>query len=249
MGGRPGGLFLSKRVAIVQSSYIPWKGYFDLIRRVDEFILYDDAQFTRRDWRSRNRIKTPSGAIWLTVPVHVKGKYHQSVKDVRVSEAGWNIRHWRSIHANYAKAPYFNSYKSVLEDLYVGCDAESLSEINFRFMSKLCTLLSIDARLTWSMDYDLGDGRTDRLVAMCRQAGATEYLSGPAAREYIDPKCFEDAGIELTFMDYDGYPEYQQLYPPFDHQVSVIDLLVHTGPRVLTYMLPLRGVSRSQPTA
>lgn len=228
-----------KRVAIVQSSYIPWKGYFDLIRRVDEFILYDDAQYTKRDWRNRNRIKTPQGSAWLTIPVEVKGKYLQSIRDVRVSDTSWNERHWRSIRASYARAPHFDAYKSILEELYLGCTSDSLSEINFRFIARLCDLLSITTRVTWSMDYTLVDGRTERLVGLCRQAGATQYLSGPAARAYIDPKRFEDAGIALSYMDYQGYPDYEQLYPPFDHHVSVIDLLVHTGAGARAQMLPL----------
>ena len=238
-----------KRVAILQSSYIPWKGYFDLIRRVDEFILYDDAQYTKRDWRNRNRIKTPTGPLWLSIPVEVKGRYLQAIKDTRASEPGWHERHWRSIQVSYARAPYFQTYKPVLEELYLGCTSSSLSEINFRFIARFCELLSIRTRLTWSMDYTLVDGQTERLVALCEQAGATEYLSGPAARVYIDPKRFEDAGIKLTFMDYGGYPEYPQLYPPFDHYVSLIDLLVHTGPEALAYMLPLPGASAPERTS
>jgi WbqC-like protein family len=236
---------MSKTVAILQSCYIPWKGYFDLIRRADEFILYDDAQYTKRDWRNRNRIKTPNGPGWLTIPVSVKGKFVQAIKDVRVSDRRWRERHWKSIQASYARAPYYRTYKPGLEDLYLGCDAESLSEINRAFITRLCTLLSIKTPLTCSMDYALPEGRTERLVALCSQAGATEYLSGPAARAYIDPELFDRASIALTFMDYTGYPEYPQVHPPFDHHVSVIDLLVHTGPEALAYMLPCRQAARS----
>jgi hypothetical protein len=236
---------MSKTVAILQSCYIPWKGYFDLIRRADEFILYDDAQYTKRDWRNRNRIKTPNGPAWLTIPVSVKGKFVQAIKDVRVSDRRWRERHWKSIQASYARAPYYRTYEPELEDLYLGCEAESLSEINRAFITRLCTLLSIKTRLTCSMDYALPEGRTERLVALCSQAGATEYLSGPAARAYIDPELFDRASIALTFMDYTGYPEYLQVHPPFDHHVSVIDLLVHTGPEALAYMLPCRQAARS----
>jgi hypothetical protein len=230
---------VAKVVASVQSSYIPWKGYFDLIRRSDEFILYDDAQFTRRDWRNRNRIKTPNGPLWLTIPVDAKGKFDQPIKETRVSDPRWHERHWRSIQANYARAPHFASYKPVLEELYRNCQTTWLSEINYRFITRMCDLLSIDTRLTWSMDYPLVSGRTERLIEFSKQAGATEYLSGPSARGYIDAKLFDDAGLTLTYMDYDGYPEYPQLHPPFDHQVSIIDLLVHTGPDAPSYMLPV----------
>jgi hypothetical protein len=239
-----------KRVAIVQSSYIPWKGYFDLIRRVDEFILYDDVQYTKRDWRNRNRIKSPNGPMWLTIPVEVKGRYLQPIKDTKISDRRWNERHWRSIQASYARAPYYAAYKAALEDLYCGCVSASLSEINFRFLSRLCELLSIDTRLSWSMDYTgVETEPTERLVAMCRRAGATEYLSGPAAKAYLDPAQFDTAGVTLTFMDYRGYPEYHQLHPPFDHHVSLIDLLVHTGQGALAHMLPLPAATPLRPSS
>ncbi len=230
----------AKKVAIVQSSYIPWKGYFDLIRRSDEFILYDDAQYTRRDWRNRNRIKTPNGPRWLSIPVEVKGKYLQAIKDTQVSDSRWNERHLKLIVANYARAPYYRHYKEAVEELFLQCRSTSLSEINFRFLSRICEMLAITTRLSWSMDYTCGPtlGKTERLVELCRQAGATEYLSGPSARGYIDANLFEAAGMTLTFMDYAGYPEYRQLHPPFDHYVSILDLLFNTGPDAASYMLP-----------
>jgi hypothetical protein len=240
-------LTVAKTVAILQSSYIPWKGYFDLIRRVDEFILYDDVQYTRRDWRNRNRIKTANGPLWLTIPVEVKGRYDQAIKDTLISEPQWNVRHWRTIQSTYARAPYFVEYKTALEALFLGCSAQRLSDINYRFIAGLCSLLSITTRISWSMDYQLVDGRTERLVALCRQAGATEYVSGPAARAYIDDSLFERAGIGLSYMDYSGYPEYTQLYPPFDHFVSVLDLLVHTGAEAAMYMQPHRWARQPVP--
>ena len=228
---------MSKRVAIVQSSYIPWKGYFDLIRHVDEFILFDDVQFTKRDWRSRNRIKTPQGPLWLSIPVRVKGRYFQAIKDTCVSAPGWNRTHWQTIRSHYSKAPCFTDCKDALEELFLGCDHESLSAINHRFTAGLCRMLRIETRLSWSMDYVVVPGQTERLVSLCQQAGATEYISGPAARDYIDPLQFERAGIALSFFDYSGYPEYRQLYPPFDHFVSVIDLIAHTAADAPAYML------------
>jgi hypothetical protein len=227
---------VSKRVAILQSSYIPWKGYFDLIAAVDEFVLYDDAQYTKRDWRNRNRIKTPHGLLWLTVPVLVKGRFEQRVRDTVVSDLGWAAKHWRTIRASYARAPCFGQYEAPLEELFLGSVDDHLSAVNFRFLSGLCRLLGLTTRLTWSMDYVLAPDRTARLVGICRQAGATEYLSGPAARSYLDERQFRDAGIAVTYADYTGYPEYPQLHPPFEHHVSVIDLLVHTGAEARRFM-------------
>jgi hypothetical protein len=112
---------MPRKAAIVQSSYIPWKGYFDLIRQVDEFILYDDVQYTRRDWRNRNLIKTPHGLSWLTIPVDVKGKYFQSIRETRIADPGWAERHWKTIVHNYSRAPHFDHHRQKLEELYLGC--------------------------------------------------------------------------------------------------------------------------------
>jgi hypothetical protein len=229
----------SKKIAIVQSSYIPWKGYFDLIHAVDEFVLFDDVQYTRRDWRNRNRIKSPHGTLWLSVPVSSKGKYLEPIKSITVSEPGWAAKHWRTIAGSYSKAPYFATYAPRFEELYLKLAEERLSAINRVFIDAICEALGIATRITWSMDYEIVEGRTERLVSLCQQAGATTYISGPSAREYIDPTLFEAAGVELVFFDYGGYPEYPQLHPPFDHFVSALDLLFSEGPgstrRMLTF--------------
>jgi hypothetical protein len=229
---------MSKRVAIVQSNYIPWKGYFDLIAAVDELILFDDMQYTRRDWRNRNLIKTPRGLKWLTIPVEVKGKFHQKICDVRVSDGNWGRRHWDVLRQNYHKTPFFGALQEPLAGLYLGgAMPASLSQINHRFITFVCDLLGIKTTIKWSMDYwPVADGKTERLVALCQQAGATGYLSGPSALEYIDAKQFEDAGVGLEFADYSGYPEYPQSYGSFEHGVSVLDLLFNTGPEAKKHM-------------
>ena len=219
----------SKRIAIIQSSYIPWKGYFDLINIVDEFILFDDMQYTRRDWRNRNRIKTANGSRWVTIPVQVKGKYFQKIKDTVVSNAAWNQTHWDSIVNSYSHARYFGKYKEMFEELYLGCTEKYLSRINHRFLVAICKLLGINTKLSWSMEYNLGEGKTERLVGICKQAGANEYISGPSAEDYIEEDMFEKEGIKLSYMDYSGYSEYEQLFPPFEHAVSIIDLIFNEG--------------------
>jgi len=231
------GAGVTKKVAIIQSNYIPWKGYFDAINKVDEFILFDDVQFTRRDWRNRNIIKSPQGPLWLTIPVSVKGKYHQKIKDTLITGTDWSQKHWQTIKQCYARAPYFKDYHDVFEELYLGANETSLSPVNHRFLEAICQLLGIQSRITWSMDYALADGKTERLISLCQQAGATEYVSGPAARVYIQEELFAEAGIALSYMEYSGYPEYSQLYPPFEHAVSVIDLIFNTGKAATSYML------------
>ena len=225
-----------KKVAILQSCYIPWKGYFDMLNLVDEFVLFDDTQFTKRDWRNRNKIKTPQGTKWLTIPVNTKGKYTQQICDTTVSDPDWAKRHWDLIRQNYAKAPYFKEYSDEFEGLYLGCEEDHLSKINYRFLSALCGMLGIDTPLSWSMDYEAKDGKNERLISSCQQLNATEYVSGPAAQGYIDEEEFARAGIGVHWMDYSNYPEYAQASPPFVHEVSILDLIFNEGPNAMKYM-------------
>jgi WbqC-like protein len=224
-------------VAIVQSSYIPWKGYFDMINLADEFVLLDEVQYTKRDWRNRNKIKTKDGELWLSVPVQVKGRYHQRIDETVIAEDGWADKHWRSISQAYAKAPYFGDYAARIEELYARAgELERISDVNRLFLEALSELLGIDTKLSWSSDYEAGDGKTERLLDICVQAGADEYLSGPAAKSYLDEELFAAQGVTVRWMDYTGYPEYEQPHPPFSHQVSVVDLVFSTGADAPRYM-------------
>lgn len=232
-----------KRIAVVQSSYIPWKGYFDLINSVDEFVLYDDMQFTRRDWRNRNRIKTPQGVAWLTIPVEVKGRYHQRIDETVTVESDWRLRHWKTLVHSYRRAPSFDDLAPVLEPLYLASDERRLSSINRTFIEAVCDVLGVRTRLRWSTEYPATGTRTDRLVALCRAAGASHYLSGPAARAYLDERRFHESGISVSYADYDGYPEYAQLHGPFDHRVSIVDLLFTVGRDAPSYMKSFDGRS------
>jgi hypothetical protein len=219
-----------KTVAIVQSNYVPWKGYFDLIHLADEFVLLEDVQFTRRDWRNRNRIKTPQGPIWLTIPVEVKGRYHQTIRETKIAEPGWADRHLSSLRHSYARAPHFRELEPLLESIYANASAESnLSAVNRVFIDAVCALLAIDSKISTSADFAFADDPTERLVTICRQAGASRYLSGPSASAYLDEERFRREGIDVAYMSYEGYPEYPQLHPPFAHAVSILDLLLHTG--------------------
>jgi hypothetical protein len=232
---------VGKTVAIVQSNYIPWKGYFDLINTADEFILLDDLQYTKRDWRNRNLIKSHNGLRWLTIPVQVRGKFNQKIKETVISDAGWGRKHWSAITHSYSRAKYYRDYSELFEELYLRSTERYLSEINYRFIKAVCRVLGIGTRISWSMDYNLIEGQTARLIGLCKQAGATEYLSGPTAKGYLDEELLRSEGIQLSYMDYSGYPEYAQLYPPFEHRVSIIDLLFNEGPEARKYMKSFRG--------
>lgn len=225
-----------KRVAIVQSNYIPWRGYFGLMESVDEFILFDCVQYTRRDWRNRNRIKTPQGSQWLTIPVKSKGNYFQAIKDVEVDGSSWTKNHWMSIYHNYAKAPFFKEYEQQFEKMYSSANFRFLSEVNYHFLRSLNELLGIKTKLTWSSNYGVIEGKTERLVDLCIKVGATRYLSGPSAQSYIDPKAFADAEISLEWANYSPLPQYEQVYPPFDPFVSIIDLILQKGAESKSFM-------------
>jgi len=218
------------KVAINQSNYISWRGYFDMIQSVDLYILYDDVQYTRRDWRNRNKIKTPHGLKWLTIPVDVKGKYFQKIKDTKVSDKNWNVTHLKTLKGCYSKSKHFKDVFPLVEDLYLTANHETISEINFHFISAICNYLDINTNIVFSSNYDLSEERkTERLVDICKQAGATEYISGPLAKDYIARDKFETQNIKLTWMDYDNYPEYPQLYGDFVRKISILDLLFNCG--------------------
>jgi hypothetical protein len=227
---------MQKAVAIVQSNYIPWKGYFDLINMVDEFILLDDVQYTRRDWRNRNRILTASGPVWLTIPVEVRGKYLQQIDEVTIADKSWPGRHWQTLLHTYKRAHCFDETLETIEAAYRGATHRYLSEVNQHFLGVICNLLGINTPITRSTDYAHHGTKTERLVSLCKAAGATEYLSGPSARAYMDEGLMRAEGIRLTYMDYSGYPEYPQLFAPFVHQVSVLDLLFNTGTEAARYL-------------
>ena len=218
-----------KKVAILQSNYIPWKGYFDLIASVDEFILYDDMQYTRRDWRNRNQIKTPQGMQWLTVPVKVKGKYHQKIRDTEIDGIYWASAHWKALTHSYRQAPHFEEIAGWLEPLYFAEIYTHLSTLNRRFIEAVCNYLGIKTVINNSWDYTIVDGKTERLADLCAQAGGTEYVSGPAAKVYIEESIFTERGINLRWFEYSGYSEYPQLWGEFTHKVTILDLLFNCG--------------------
>jgi hypothetical protein len=240
---------MGRLIAISQSNYIPWKGYFDLIARVDEFLLLDEVQYTRRDWRNRNQIKTANGLLWLSVPVQTKGRYKQRIDETVVADPAWPRKHWAAITQAYRTSPYFASLRERWELAYRELEeVERLSDLNRRLIELACEDLGIMTPIKWSTEYPSADGATERLLALCLAAGATEYLSGPAAKSYLDVKRFEEKGVRVRWMDYAGYPEYPQLYGQFIHNVSVLDLLFNTGSRAFEFLSPKRGLRERDPS-
>jgi hypothetical protein len=218
-----------KKVVILQSNYIPWKGYFDLLNDADVFIFYDDVQYTKNDWRNRNKIMTPNGPRWLTIPTGIDA--HRLVCDVTLNDPSWQAKHWDTIRQNYMRAPHFKHYRPFFEDIYRGKEWATLSELNQHLIKSIARdLLGAQTEFDDSRNYQLSGQRLERLLDLVKQADATQYISGPAAKSYIDDAEFARIGVELAWKDYAGYPEYPQGPLPFEHGVSILDVLFNVGP-------------------
>ena len=224
------------RIAIIQSSYVPWRGFFDLIGRCDEYVIFDRAQFVKRHWHNRNRIKTASGPEWLTIPVISKGRFEQLIDEVEIAEA-WAEKHWRTIELAYRRAPHFAALAPVVRGWYDRAGKETLlTEVNAIFLTEIARLLGIGTRIVRDTAYPAHGARTERLLSIVRAAGANRYLSGPSAKAYLDEQLFANAGIAVEWMSYQGYVQYPQLHGAFEPAVSVLDLLFNVGPEAPRYL-------------
>lgn len=224
-----------KTVVVLQSNYIPWKGYFDLIHDADLFIFYDDLQFTKNDWRNRNKIKTPKGSEWITIPVGIDAC--RLICEVEIKDSFWQAKHWKTIRQHYSKCPYFTRYQAFFEDVYLGRQWANLSVLNQHLIRAISSdFLGLATEFGDSREYSLSGQKFDRLLELVTQTGTERYVSGPAAKDYIDSSRFSAAGIELVWKDYSGYPEYPQRFPPFEHGVSILDLLFNVGPDAPWYI-------------
>jgi len=234
---------MGKTLGVIQSNYIPWKGYFDFIAAVDEFILYDDVQYTKNDWRNRNRIKTELGLRWLTIPIDTSGRFGQLIRDTQTADNHWRRKHWLTLEQTYQRTTCFADYREVLRDHYLDSGERSLSVINRGLIELICSWLRITTPIRWSMDLEPQGDRVERLIDLCLKTGSTHYLSGPAARCYLAEREqeFHQSGITVGYMEYSGYPDYPQLHPPFDHYVTVLDLLFNTGEQAREHMLLSRA--------
>lgn len=218
---------------ILQPSYIPWRGYFHQIKKADIFVFYDDAQYDKHSWRNRNRVKTPQGSQWLTIPVLTKGVVTQkrSINEISVAwNRNWNTEHWGTLQQLYGKAPYFQRYTSLLAPFYQG-HPELLADFTIDLTVALARELGIEhTRFIRSSSLGVTGSKTDRLVHILQAVGATHYISGPSAKDYLEEDKLQSADISLEYMAYE-YPVYDQLYPPFDPYISILDLLFTVGPQ------------------
>lgn len=226
------------KCVILQPSYIPWRGYFHQILKADCFIFYDDVQYDDRSWRNRNRIKTPHGAKWLTIPVHHKGcQVHRTpISEIRIChDTPWQSKHWETLQHSYRKAPFFDHYAPLLREFYV-TRWNRLSDLTIELTIALARELGIRHTRFLRASALPGEGaKTDRLLSLLHEVGATHYITGPAAQNYLEEEKFADADITLEYMAY-NYRDYPQLHPPYDPQVSILDLLFMTGPAALSHI-------------
>jgi hypothetical protein len=221
------------RVGIIQSSYLPWRGYFDLIDDVDLFIFLEDVEYSRGTWRNRNRIKTAQGLQWLTVPVH--HRMGMLIQEVEIDyKLGWVDKHIASLRQSYGKAPHFERYADPVFDI-LARRLRTISELNIALTRELMRMLAIDTPTRLSSDVPAGGKKDERVLNLLRAVGATHYLSGPAAKDYIVPARFADAGIGLSYKSYQ-YAPYSQLHGTFEGQVTVLDLLFSCGPEAAQHL-------------
>ncbi len=224
------------RICIIQSCYIPWKGFFDLIGRCDEYVVFDSAQYVRRHWHNRNRIKTAQGAAWLSIPVIAKGRFEQPIDQVEI-EKPWAEKHWRAIELAYRRAACFEQFAPTVKGWYERADKQArLTDVNAIFLHGIAGVLGLKTRIVRDTLYQAQGVKSERLLAIARAAGADYYLSGPSARAYLDEAMFAAAGITTEWMSYDGYPEYPQLHGGFEHAVTALDLLFNTGIEAPRYL-------------
>jgi len=226
-------------VVVLQPSYIPWRGYFDLIRRCDTFVFYDDVQYDKHGWRNRNKIKTHAGPQWLTIPVYARGNVEEHTRIDRIEiddRSDWRRKHLESIRHAYRRAPYFDETFAFLTELYSARPA-LLADFTIELTIALANRLHLTAAFLRSSSLSVHGVKTERLVSTLQKLGATHYISGPSARSYIDQDQFDAAGIELEYIDY-RYDPYPQLHGAFEPSVSIVDILMMTGSEAARYICP-----------
>ncbi|MFT4926368.1 MAG: hypothetical protein ACI8WB_002466 [Phenylobacterium sp.] len=228
---------MMKKAAVLQSNYIPWKGYFDMINSVDVFVLYDIVQYSKNAWINRNQVIIGGQPQWLTIPVR-KISLKQPINQTRVSDSRWASKHWKTISQNYLNCDAFEQYADIIGDLYQEAGRlELISEINYLFITTICRLLGVDTQILMAESFTLPEDRQERLIEICRQTDCDIYVSGPAAKCYIEPELFVRNNTGLEWFAYDGYPDYKQKSKVFMPNVSIVDLLLNMGNESSKYIV------------
>ena len=220
-------------ISILQPSYLPWIGVFDLMLRSDCFVYHDNLVFDK-SWRNRNRIRTENGVTWLTVPVQGKALSSTHLTDVKIHNSrNWARRQWNLIQENYRSAPYFGDYGPELEEILCGSIWKKLLPLNYVTTEWILKCLDLKPRIFFSSSVDLGNTqKNERIVRICKRLGADAWLANSVCRGYVEPDIYEREGIRVIYQDY-IHPEYPQVFSPFISHLSVIDLLFNCGPESL----------------
>jgi WbqC-like protein family len=236
-----------KRLVILQSNYLPWLGYFDLMRRADMFVILDVVQYTKNDWRNRNRIRTPQGPHWLTIPVNFSLSAATPIDEVQVAKHDWADKHIDLLRQFYRRSgAYVQESPWLFEELNSLAAEPLLSKINTCLLTKIAKRLGIGTPVAHSssvLDRDelIAMGSNERLLALCAELGATHYLSGPAAKAYLDVERFAASGVQVEWMSYEGYAPYAQAGEGFEPRLSVVDALLNLGKDALSCLPQLKS--------
>lgn len=219
---------MEKTVAILQSNYVPWKGYFDLINSVDTFIFYDIVKYTKNDWRNRNIIYTKNGIQWLTIPID-SSAVNFKINEVKINNDKWQELHFKSLFLGYKRAPYFFQLEELMNDYLKEKKWNRISELNQYLIVKISRLLGIKTEFKNAEEFEISGDRIDRLLKILNQSKASRYISGPSAQSYLkgNEYLFDDLKIQLQYFKYPKYKEYKQLSSPFENYVSILDLIAN----------------------
>lgn len=225
----------SKKLAILQSNYIPWRGYFNLIMKASEFIIYDNVQYTKNDWRNRNIIKTSNGLCWLSIPIG--GKIKSNINEIELGK-GWQSKHWKTIEYSYKKSKYFDEITNLIKPIYFDEGITLLSDFNIILIKKICGYLSIKTKISNVCDYHVSGEKNHRLIELCKLTNSDIYISGPSAKNYINEDLFLKNDIKIEWATYDNFPSYPQLWGAYEERVSILDMLFNCGKSSVDYILP-----------
>ena len=212
-------------VTIHQPDFLPWLGFFDRWKQSDLYVVLDDVQFLRRGWHHRDKIKTPHGVKWLTVPVIKKNKYEQQIREVKVDKTqDWQQKHLNTLKAAYGKAPNYTEVMAGLEVIY-HLNKDLLIDFNMDMLKHCAILLSIATPMVRSSEMGIMTKGGQRILDLVLSVGGSVYLTGVGSRDYLDEELFERAGIELRWQEFE-HPAHPQLHGPFEPMLSVLDYLM-----------------------
>lgn len=220
--------------AILQPSYIPWRGFFHQIQKSEMFVFYDDVQFDKHGWRNRNQLKGANGPFWLTIPVQTRGSLETPIHEIQIADDRWPRKHWSSIEQTYKKAPHFARYAELVRSFY-DKPPSLLADFTIDTTIALAGALGLPTKFLRSSTLGIEGKKTERIVAIMEKVGITHYISGPSAKSYIEEDLLTAKGISLEYMTYD-YQPYPQLHGAFEGAVSILDLLFMTGPEAGTHI-------------